>query len=208
MAKDTNASCRLCRREGMKLFLKGTRCIGDKCAFTRRGYAPGQHGKVSSKLSNYGLQLREKQKVKRMYGLRERQFRRYFNMAARIKGVTGKILIQFLESRLDNVVFRAGFAASRNQARLVVTHEHIYVNGRRVTIPSYLIKQNDTIEVKGSEKFLNGLRDTFVINKDWPKAAWLEVDTVNLKAKVARLPEKEDLQLPVQEQLIVELYSK
>lgn len=208
MSKDSNASCRLCRREGMKLFLKGLRCIGDKCAFTRRSFAPGQHGKMTSKLSNYGLQLREKQKVKRMYGLREQQFRRYFNMAARIKGVTGKILIQLLERRLDNVIFRAGFAVSHNQARFIVNHGHICVNNRRVNIPSYLVKAEDVVEVKGKEGLKNNIKQTLEAIKDWPKTSWLDVDVVNLKAKVSRLPEKEDLQLPIQEQLIVELYSK
>lgn len=208
MSKDSNASCRLCRREGMKLFLKGLRCIGDKCAFIRRSFAPGKHGKMPSKLSNYGLQLREKQKVKRMYGLRERQFRRYFNIAARIKGVTGKVLIQLLERRLDNVIFRAGFAVSHNQARFIVNHGHIYVNNRRVNIPSYLVKAQDIIEVRGKETLLKNIRETLQVIKDWPKVSWLEVDNINLKAKVLRLPEKEDLQLPVQEQLIVELYSK
>ncbi|MEK6715163.1 MAG: 30S ribosomal protein S4 [Candidatus Omnitrophota bacterium] len=208
MSKDSNASCRLCRREGMKLFLKGLRCIGDKCAFIRRSFAPGKHGKMPSKLSNYGLQLREKQKVKRMYGLRERQFRRYFNIAARIKGVTGKILIQLLERRLDNVIFRAGFAVSHNQARFIVNHGHIYVNNRRVNIPSYLVKAGDIIEVRGKETLLKNIRETLQVIKDWPKVSWINVDNVNLKAKVLRLPEKEDLHLPVQEQLIVELYSK
>lgn len=208
MSKDSNASCRLCRREGMKLFLKGLRCIGDKCAFIRRSFAPGKHGKMPSKLSNYGLQLREKQKVKRMYGLRERQFRRYFNIAARIKGVTGKILIQLLERRLDNVIFRAGFAVSHNQARFIVNHGHIYVNNRRVNIPSYLVKAQDIIEVRGKETLLKNIRETLQVIKDWPKVSWINVDNINLKAKVLRLPEKEDLQLPVQEQLIVELYSK
>ena len=208
MSNESNASCRLCRREGMKLFLKGLRCIGDKCAFIRRSFAPGKHGKMPSKLSNYGLQLREKQKVKRMYGLRERQFRRYFNIAARIKGVTGKILIQLLERRLDNVIFRAGFAVSHNQARFIVNHGHIYVNNRRVNIPSYLVKAGDIIEVRGKETLLKNIRETLQVIKDWPKVSWINVDNVNLKAKVLRLPEKEDLHLPVQEQLIVELYSK
>lgn len=208
MSKDSNASCRLCRREGMKLFLKGLRCIGDKCAFIRRSFAPGQHGKMTSKLSNYGLQLREKQKVKRMYGLREQQFRRYFNIASRIKGVTGKILIQLLERRLDNVIFRTGFAVSHNQARFIVNHGHVYVNNRRVNIPSYLVRAEDIVEVRGKESLLKNVKQTSESIKDWPKVSWLEVDAANLKAKVLRLPEKEDLQLPIQEQLIVELYSK
>ncbi|PIQ88346.1 MAG: 30S ribosomal protein S4 [Candidatus Omnitrophica bacterium CG11_big_fil_rev_8_21_14_0_20_42_13] len=208
MARNLDASCRLCRREGMKLFLKGIRCIGDKCGFTRRGYAPGQHGKLSRKLSNYGLQLREKQKVKRMYGILERQFRRYFTMASKTKGVTGKVLIQLLERRIDNVLLRAGFAASHAQARQIVRHGHVYVNNRRINIPSYLVENTGLIEIRAKEKPIKNIRETIELTKDWPKPSWLDIDNQNLKLKVLRFPEKEDLQLPVQEQLIVELYSK
>lgn len=210
MAKNTGSSCRLCRREGAKLFLKGSRCLTDKCAFVRRGYAPGQHGKMAarSKSSNYGLQLREKQKVKRMYGLLERQFRRYFSIAAKTKGVTGKILLQLLERRLDNVLLRMGLATSHAQARQLVNHNHIYVNAKRVNIPSYLVKQGDLVEIRGNETVLKNIKQALEITKNWSKPSWLAIDPGLISAKMVRLPEKEDLQLPVQEQLIVELYSK
>jgi small subunit ribosomal protein S4 len=209
MAKNTDSVCRLCRREGMKLFLKGKRCLTDKCAVVRRNYAPGQHGRIGpTKLSNYGLQLREKQKVKRLYGILEKQFRRYFEIASKSKGVTGKILIQLLERRLDNLLLRAGFSVSHAQARQIVNHGHVYVNSRRINIPSYLIKEKDIVEIKAKEKALKNIREIQEITKDWPKPSWLKVDSTNLRAEVLRLPEREDLQLPVQEQLIVELYSK
>ncbi|HDZ77066.1 MAG TPA: 30S ribosomal protein S4 [Candidatus Omnitrophica bacterium] len=209
MARYTDASCRLCRREGTKLLLKGSRCIGDKCAFTRRSYVPGQHGKGRrTKTSNYGIQLREKQKVKRMYGVLEKQFRRYFKIAAKSTGVTGKILLQILERRLDNVLLRTGFTLSHAQARQIVGHGHVYVNSRRVNIPSYLIKTGDIIELKTSEKKFKNIKEVLEVTKEWGKVSWLKVDNDKLKAEVVRLPEKEDLELDVQEQLIVELYSK
>ncbi|MEW5758018.1 MAG: 30S ribosomal protein S4 [Candidatus Omnitrophota bacterium] len=208
MAKDLRATCRKCRREGMKLFLKGIRCNGPKCAVTRRAYAPGQHGQARTKLSNYGIQLREKQKVKRYYGLLEQQFRNYFELASKTKGVTGKVLIQLLERRLDSVILRTGFAVSHNQARQIVRHNFVYVNSRRVNIPSYLIKTGDVIEIRAKDKTKENFKQNLEQTKDVVKPGWLELDQDNLTAKVVRLPEKEDLQLPIQEQLIVELYSK
>lgn len=208
LARYIEAVCRLCRREGQKLFLKGTKCFTEKCPIAKRAYAPGQHGKARLKLSNYGLQLREKQKVKRMYGVLERQFRRYFKTASKSKGVTGKILLQLLERRLDNVIFRLGFGSSRSEARQIVRHNFIYVNSKRVNIPSYLINVGDTIQVKNKESAQKKIRQILEITKDRTLPSWLELDTKELKAKTLRLPEKEDTQQPIQEQLIVELYSK
>jgi len=208
MARYINAVCRLCRRQGEKLFLKGNRCSGPKCAITKRSFAPGDHGKNKQKLSNYGLQLKEKQKVKRMYGVLEKQFRRYFKIASKTKGVTGKVLLQLLERRLDNVVYRLGLAVSRSQARQIVRHNFIYVNSKRVNIPSYSINNNDTIEVKAKDKAKNKLKDNLELSKDRSVPSWLEFNIQEFKAKVLRLPEKEDIQQPIQEQLIVELYSK
>ncbi len=209
MARYIKAVCRLCRREGNKLFLKGTRCFTQKCSMTKRAYVPGQHGASrKQKLSNYGVQLREKQKVKRMYGVLERQFRRYFEIASKTKGVTGKILLQLLERRLDNVVFRLGVAISRAQARQIVRHNHVYVNSKRVNIPSYLISANDVIQVKTKEGALRKIKENLEISKSITVPSWLEFSPDNLIAKVIRLPEKEDIQQPIQEQLIVELYSK
>ena len=209
MAKYIGPSCRLCRREMMKLFLKGPRCYTEKCGVARRTFPPGQHGQMrGTKLSNYGLQLREKQKVKRIYGIMERQFRRYFAIASKSKGVTGKVLLQELERRLDNVLFKLCFATSHMQARQLVRHGSVVVNNRRVNIPSFAVREGDTIEIKGTE----GTRKTIKVNielcKDRGVAPWLEADLENLKAKVLRLPDREDIQLPIQEQLIVELYSK
>lgn len=210
MARYTDAVCRLCRREHEKLFLKGTKCATEKCPVVRRNYAPGQHGpaKTRMKLSNYGLQLREKQKVKRIYGILERQFRRYFRIASKSKGVTGKVLLQLLERRLDNVVFRIGFGVSRAAARQLVRHNLIYVNSRRVNIPSYLIKKDDVIAVKNKEYAQNKAKEGRELSKERDIPSWLEFDSAQLKAKVLRLPEKEDIRQPIQEQLIVELYSK
>ncbi len=209
MARYINAVCRLCRREGEKLFLKGTKCSSQKCPVAKRSYAPGQHGSSrKSKLSNYGLQLREKQKVKRMYGVLERQFRRYFEIAAETKGVTGKVLLQLLERRLDNVIFRVGIGLSRSSARQIVRHNHICVNSRRVNIPSFLIDKDDIIEVKTKEGPKNKIKENMEISKDRGVPAWLEFNPQELKAKVLRLPEKEDISSTIQEQLIVELYSK
>ncbi len=209
MGRDLGPSCRQCRREGQKLFLKGTRCYTHKCAIDRRAYAPGQHGAVRPKLSNYGLQLREKQKVKRVYGLLEKQFRLYFEEAARRKGVTGTTLLQFLERRLDNILYQLGFASSRKQARQIVGHGFIYVNDRRVNIPSCLVKERDEISVKFKSTHGQKLiKDNIEVAKGRVVPKWLEVDYDHFKAKVLKLPEREDITFPVNEQLIVELYSR
>lgn len=209
MAKYLGPSCRLCRREMMKLFLKGTRCHTEKCGVARRAFPPGQHGQQrGAKLSNYGLQLREKQKVKRIYGIMERQFRRYFGIASKSKGVTGKVLLQELERRMDNVIFRLCFATSHMQARQIVRHGSVFVNNRRVNIPSYPVKEGDTIEIKGTEGMRKTIKTNIELCKDRGVASWLQADLDNLKGKVLRLPDREDIQLPIQEQLIVELYSK
>ena len=208
MARNTGPSCRLCRREGAKLFLKGSRCVTDKCAISRREYAPGQHGQIRKKESNYGLQMREKQKVKRIYGVLERQFRHYFQIAERSKEVTGIMLLQLLERRLDNVIYRMNLGNSRAEARQLVQHGRVYVNGRRVDIPAYTVKLGDDISIKATEKLMKALGERTEILKDRPTAKWLEVDGKALKAKVTAVPTKEDVGFPIQEQLIVELYSK
>jgi small subunit ribosomal protein S4 len=200
--------CRLCRREGMKLFLKGTRCETEKCAFERRGYAPGQHGQRRKKDTEYGLQLREKQKVKRIYGLFERQFRRYFSIAARKKGVTGETLLQLLEQRLDNTIYRMGFAESRRQARQIVRHGMILVNGKKVDIPSYNLKAGDKISILEKFKENVGLKRSLEMLQKRGVPEWLEVDTGTLSGTFKKVPTKDEIALPVQEQLIVELYSK
>jgi len=192
----------------MKLFLKGTKCGSEKCTFIKRQFAPGQHGQARPKLSNYALQLREKQKVKRIYGLQEQQFRGYFARAAKTKGVTGKMLLQFLERRLDNVVFLAHFATSRAEARQLVGHNFIYVNNRRVNIPSYLVAEGDLIQVKAKEKAQNKIKENLELSKERTVPTWLEFKPLELSAKVLRLPGKDDIQQMIQEQLIVELYSK
>ncbi len=208
MARYTDASCKLCRREGQKLFLKGERCYTNKCAVGRRPYAPGQHGAQKKKLSEYGIQLREKQKAKRFYGILESQFRKYFEMANRKKGITGENLLQLLESRLDNVVYRLGFGSTRAEARQLVTHGHFEINGKRLNIPSYIVKVGDTINV--SEKGKKSVRFKEILDITGSKVVpkWLEVDQENLKGKVVALPAREDIDLNVQEHLIVELYSK
>ncbi|MDD5120076.1 MAG: 30S ribosomal protein S4 [Candidatus Omnitrophica bacterium] len=209
MGRYTGAVCRLCRRQGEKLFLKGTRCQTEKCAAAKRAYPPGQHGKGRrQKLSNYGVQLKEKQKVKRIYGVMEKQFRIYFKIASKTKGVTGKVLLQLLERRLDNVVFRMGLGVSRAQARQVVRHNLIAVNSRRVNIPSFLVDKDDVVEIKAKDKAKAKIKDNLELSKDRTVPAWLEFDASLMKAKVLRLPEKGDIQQPIQEQLIVELYSK
>jgi small subunit ribosomal protein S4 len=208
MARYTGPVCRQCRREGEKLFLKGNKCQTEKCPISRRDYAPGQHGQMKRKFSNYGVQLREKQKVKRMYGVLERQFRKYFHIAAKTKGVTGKVLLQLLERRIDNVVFRLGLARSRAEGRQIVRHNHIYVNSRRVNIPSYLIDKDDTLQIKAKDKFIKILKENLEQTKTRETPGWLQFSPEKLEAKILRLPEKEDIQQPIQEQLIVELYSK
>ena len=209
MARYTDAVCRLCRREGMKLFLKGAKCFSDKCPIEKRNFAPGQHGKDrKAKIVGYGLQLREKQKTKRIYFTQEGQFRNYFEKAARTKGVTGEMLLQQLERRLDNVVYRLGFAVARRQARQLVRHGHIAVNGRKVNIPSYQVSQGEEITIRENSRKLPILEiaKEFASHQTTPN--WLEIDRDNYKGRVLALPKREDIQLPVNEQLIVELYSK
>lgn len=206
MARYKDAVCRLCRREGLKLFLKGDRCYSDKCAITKRSYAPGQHGQGRKKVSEYGLQLREKQKAKRFYGVLESQFAKYFEMANKRAGVTGENLLQILESRLDNVVYRLGFALSRAEARQLVTHGHYLVNGKRVNIPSFLVKQGDTISVAEKSKSMPKLKAVFENTEGKVIPKWLELDGDT--AKVIALADREDIDLQIQETLIVELYSK
>lgn len=208
MARNIGPSCRLCRRENIKLFLKGSRCLTDKCAVARRAYAPGQHVQMRKKESNYGVQLREKQKVKRIYGVLERQFKHYFKIAERAKGVTGITLLQLLERRLDNIVFRMNLANSRAEARQIVGHGFVYVNGKRVDIPSYTVKLNDEVSLKVKDDMRKRLGETFEALKDRLIPKWMEVDAANLKAKIAAMPTKDDIGFPIQEQLIVELYSK
>ena len=208
MARYTDEQCRICRREGQKLFLKGSRCYSDKCSISRRNYAPGQHGQKRAKLSEYGTQLREKQKTKSYYGVGEKQFRRYFEMASNKKGITGENLLQILESRLDNVVYRLGFGASRAQARQLVNHGQFEVNGGKVDIPSYLVKAGDVISVRESKKENGAIKANIEVNSARPVPAWLELNNETLSGKVVRLASREDVDIPVEEHLIVELYSK
>jgi len=209
LARYTGAVCRLCRRENLKLFLKGDRCYSDKCAFDRKSYAPGQHGqRRGRKISDYGIQLREKQKVKRIYGLSEKQFKLSFQRADRKKGVTGTNLLIFLEKRLDNIVYKLGFASSRTHGRHFVRHNHFLVNGRRVNIPSFQVNVGDIIEVKEKSRNIKAVTDAVetAVRREIPK--WLEVDKENFKGVVKAIPAREDISMPIQEQLIVELYSK
>ena len=208
MSRYKDEMCRICRREGQKLFLKGERCYSDKCSINRRNYAPGQNGQKKAKLSEYGTQLKEKQKTKSYYGVGEKQFRRYFEMAANSKEKTGDELLTLLESRLDNVVYRLGFASSRTQARMLVTHAAFDVNGKKVNIPSYLVKAGDVISVREIKKDNGTIKQAVEENKARPVPAWLEKDADKLSGKVVRLAEREDIDLPVEEHLIVELYSK
>lgn len=208
MARYREASCRVCRREGGKLFLKGDRCYTEKCAVERRKYPPGQHGQGYRKLSDYGVQLREKQKVRKMYGLLERQFRRYFYEAERRKGITGEILLQLVESRLDNIVYRMGFAPNRRRARQLISHGHIVVNDKGINLPSYQVKEGDSVSVKDSSRDMPEIIDSLSKVEHMGTPAWVEVDSVNHTGKVLRIPSRDEIQLPVQEQLIVELYSK
>ena len=207
MARYTEAVCRLCRREGQKLFLKGDRCY-TKCALENRSYAPGQHGQGRSKSSEYGMQLREKQKAKRYYGVLESQFRSYYEMAERRPGKTGENLLSILECRLDNVVYRLGFAMSRAEARQMVSHGHFTVNGRKVNIPSYLVKPAMVITLKDSSRSLEKIKSSVEANAFRQSPKWLEYDANNMVAKVVGVPEREDIDLPIEEHLIVELYSK
>ncbi|WP_105616878.1 30S ribosomal protein S4 [Vallitalea okinawensis] len=208
MARYRGAVCRLCRREGQKLFLKGERCFSDKCAVTRRPYAPGQHGQARKKQSEYGLQLREKQKAKRIYGVLETQFRNYFAEADKKSGITGENLLKLLEMRLDNVVYRAGFGRSRTEARQVVRHNHIEVNGRKVNIPSYEAKPGDVITLKEKSQGAQRFKDIFETTESRIVPEWMDADTENFTFKVTDVPTREQINIDVQETLIVELYSK
>ena len=208
MARHIDPVCKLCRREGMKLFLKGDRCYSQKCAIEKRNYPPGQHGQRRSKPSEYGLQLREKQKMKRIYGVLETQFRTYFEMAERQKGITGENLVRLLEQRLDNVVHRLGFAASRAQARTLVRHGHFRVNGRRVTVPSVLLRAGDVVEAQPQSRDLDVLKFAVEGARKRRVPSWLELDAANFTGRVLTLPSKEEMAIPVQEQLVVALYSK
>ena len=209
MARYVGSMCRLCRRENLKLFLKGDRCYGDKCAFERRPYAPGQHGqRRGGKPSDYRVQLREKQKVKRIYGVLEKQFRGYYSRADRQKGITGTNLLVFLESRLDNIVYRMGFANSRNQARQMVRHNHFLVNNKKANIPSYQVRPGDVGEVKEKSRKISQLLEAMetVVRRGIPN--WIEVEKEKFKGTLKGLPNREDITMPIQEQLIIELYSK
>lgn len=208
MARYIGAVCRICRREGEKLFIKGDRCYTEKCAIERRKYPPGQHGQGFKKLSDYGVQLREKQKVRKMYGLLEKQFRRYFYDADRAKGITGEVLLQLIESRLDTIVFRMGFAPNRRRARQLIGHGHILVNGKKVNLPSYSIKQGDLVEVKEASRDMAEIADGISKSEHRGLPGWVEVDIAHFQGKVLHIPSRDEIQLPVQEQLIVELYSK
>ncbi|MBI3322334.1 MAG: 30S ribosomal protein S4 [Candidatus Omnitrophica bacterium] len=208
MARYIGPACRICRRHGIKLFLKGTKCLTEKCPVSRRPFPPGQHGQGRQKLSDYGLQLREKQKVKRMYGLMEKQFRKTFAQASRAPGVTGEKLLELLERRLDNVVYRLGFATSRVQARQIVLHGHVKVGDRRVTIPSFSVKPGQSIRLKGSEKFMAQLKESRELTKERPLPPWLDRHPEEPLGTVVGTPKRGDVQFPIQESLIVELYSK
>jgi small subunit ribosomal protein S4 len=209
MARYTGPVCKLCRREGEKLFLKGSRCVAVKCSFEKKSYAPGQHG-VSQrvKLSEYGIQLREKQKVRRIYGILEKQFRNYFEKADRLKGVTGENLLRLLESRLDNTIYRLGFAQSRKQARQLVRHRHFTVNGQLVDIPSYLLKPGDIVSVKDKSKKLSVLHDSMRKVRDEDMYPWLKLEKAQIEGTFVDWPNRTDIPVQVQENLIVELYSK
>ena len=209
MAVYHDAKCRLCRREGMKLFLKGSRCMSDKCAIERRGYPPGEHGKSRRvKVTNYGQQLREKQKARRIYGLLERQFRSYFTKAASAKGVTGETLLQMLETRLDNVVFRLGFTPNRASGRQLVRHGHVRVNGRAVDIPSFLVKAGDEISIREKSRKLAVVQSALEARKGQTAPDWLDLSVEKMSGRVLQIPSRGSIPVPINEQLIVELYSK
>ncbi|HRS20231.1 MAG TPA: 30S ribosomal protein S4 [Clostridia bacterium] len=208
MARYTDAKCRLCRREGSKLYLKGDRCYTDKCAVARRAYAPGQHGQGRKKASGYGIQLREKQKVRRIYGILEKQFRAYFEEAERQKGVTGENLLRLLELRLDNVVYRMGFGDSRAEARQLVRHGHFTVNGKKVDIPSYQTGLNDLIAVKPGSKSTEKFKELAENAAGKTAPQWLSINAEMMEARIVALPAREDIDLPIEEHLIVELYSR
>jgi small subunit ribosomal protein S4 len=208
VARYTGAVCRLCRREGLKLFLKGERCYTDKCAIERRNYPPGEHGQARPKFSEYSVQLREKQKLRRMYGVLEGQFRRYFAMADRAKGVTGETLLQLLERRLDNTVYRIGFATSRAEARQLVRHGHFRVNGRKVNVPSYLVRAGDTVSVRDRSQKVARIQESLELAQRRGVPDWLEITPEAFAGRVKSLPARSDLTMPINEKLVVELYSK
>jgi small subunit ribosomal protein S4 len=208
VARNTEAVCRLCRREGLKLFLKGDRCFKEKCAFERRGYAPGQHGRRRGKVQGYGIQLREKQKVKRMYGVLEKQFRNYFIKASRRKGITGTTLLQMLEQRLDNVVYRLGFASSRAMARQLVAHGHFTINGRKAAVPSAIVRPGSIVALRESSRKNDQIKMSLDTAKGRGVPGWLELDADRFQGVVKQAPARDEITMPIQEQLIVELYSK
>ena len=208
MARYTDSVCRLCRREGLKLFLKGERCYTDKCAIERRNYPPGEHGQGRSKFSEYAIQLREKQKVKRMYGLLEKQFRRYFHMAETARGITGEMLLLFLERRLDNMIYRMGFATSRSEARQLVRHGHFLVDGRKVDVPSYLLRPGQAVVVREKSRSITRIVEALEQAERRGVPDWLEVQRDAFTARVKALPTRADLTMPINEKLVVELYSK
>ncbi|MEW6243238.1 MAG: 30S ribosomal protein S4 [Bacillota bacterium] len=208
MARYTGPVCRLCRREGAKLFLKGDRCYTDRCPVNRRSYAPGEHGQMRKKVSEYGVQLREKQKARRIYGVLEAQFRRYFEKAEKSRGVTGETLLQLLERRLDNVVYRMGLAPSRADARQSIRHGHFTVNGRKVNIPSYLVREGDQIAVREKSREMAKFKEAAESIRGRAIPEWLSVDADTLTGSIVRLPNREDIDVPIQEHLIVELYSR
>lgn len=207
MSRYTGPVCRLCRREGMKLYLKGDRCYSDRCAINKRNYAPGQHGQGRKKVTEYGMQLREKQKVRRFYGINESQMVKYFNMADNMKGITGDNLLKLLESRLDNVAYRMGFGASRAEARQLVTHGHFLLNGEKATIPSMMTSVGDVISVKGKSKNSEKIKE-LVENNNGNTVSWLNVDLEQLKGTIIAEPTREDIDIPIEDHLIVELYSR
>lgn len=208
MARYTGSVCRLCRREGVKLYLKGQRCYSEKCAFDKRPFVPGQHGSARQKMTQYALQLRAKQTMKRIYGVLERQFRNYFAEAVKTKGVTGERLVKIVESRLDNVVYRMGFAFSRRQARQLVNHGHVYVNGKKVTIPSYRLREGNIIEIKEKSRNIPFVKEAAESSRERITPKWLEVDYDNFRGTFLRTPEIDEIELPADVQAIVELYSK
>ncbi len=208
MGRYTGAVCRLCRREKDKLYLKGDRCYSDKCGVVRHAYAPGEHGQARQKFSEYGQQLREKQKARRIYGVMEKQFRRYFKEADRRKGVTGEVLLQLLESRLDNIVFRMGMARSRNEARQLINHGHFEVNGRKVDIPSYLVKPGDLVAVRENRKNKAVFKEIVETREQQELVDWLEADYEKLQGRALRIPQRDEIDVPLTEHLIVELYSR
>ncbi|MEW6523251.1 MAG: 30S ribosomal protein S4 [Bacillota bacterium] len=208
MARYTKAVCRLCRREGIKLYLKGERCYMPKCPMDRRAVPPGQHGQTRKKDTPYGVQMREKQKARRIYGVLERQFRRYFSIAAKAKGVTGEALLQLLERRLDNVVYRMGFAGSRAEGRQLVRHGHFKVNDRKVNIPSYLVREGDVVAISPRSRDVAKVKELAELAKTRTAPGWMQVDAENLRGTVIRLPRRDEIDVPVKEHLIVELYSK